>query len=172
MSNHPAHGHPSDDDDADHGSAYSLASIPTEYIIEHGRHFPNRDVQSPFPRGDDVGRENELAMHNLMFHLYDGHLYEAPIQPPRNVLEVRCGKQGLWAKNMADVFPEAQITGIDIFPLDGEGRENLEFVLQYHNVQWILDEILQQFGKFDFIYARHLFASSQDYPDLYKQCLE
>ncbi|KAK5093679.1 hypothetical protein LTR70_005678 [Exophiala xenobiotica] len=152
MSSYAAYGPPSDDDDTDHSSAYSLASLPTEYMIEHGRHFPNRDGLSPFPRGDDVARANELALHNLMFHL--------------------CGKQGLWAKNMADLLPEAQITGIDVFPLDGEGRENLGFVLQSHNDQWILDEILQQFGKFDFVYARHLFASSQDYPEFYKQCLE
>lgn len=173
MSSYGSYVPPDDDDDAtDLSSAFSLASMSADYMIEHGRHFPNRDGSSPFPRGDDQGRANEIALHNLMFQLYDGRLYAAPIQRPRNVLDVRCGKQGLWAKNMADVYPEAQITGTDVFPVDTEGRDNLEFIYQSYNDQWILDEILQQYGKFDFIYARHLFATSQDYPDFYKQCLE
>ena len=156
----------------DWSSAYSLASTSAEYMIEHGRQFPNRDGTSPFPRGDQVAKENELALHNLMLYLFDDRLYNASIEKPRNVLDVRCGTRGLWAKSMADWFSEAQITGIDIFPVDTEGRENLQFLIQSHNDQWILDEILQQFGKFDFIYARHLFASSRNYPELYKQCLE
>ncbi len=172
MSRYGEHSPPLGEDEIDYTSAYSLASTSAEYMIEHGRHFPSRDGSLPFPRGDEVARENEIALHNLMFHLYDNRLYEAPIQQPRNVLDVRCGTQGLWAKNMADGFPDAQVTGIDIFPIDTEGRQNLQFPIQSHNDQWILDEILQQFGKFDFINARHLFASSRDYPNIYRQCLE
>jgi len=172
MSRYREYSPPADEDEMYASSAYSLASISNEYMIEHGRHFLSRDGSSPFPRGDEVARENEIALHNLMFHLYDTRLYEAPIEKPRNVLDVRCGTQGLWAKTMADKFLDAQITGIDIFPLDAEGRQNLQFLMQSHTDQWILDEVLQQFGKFDFIYARHLFASSRDFPDFYRQCLE
>lgn len=172
MSSYGERSPPFDEDEMDFASAYSLASTSNEYMIEHGRHFFSRDSSSPFPRGDQVAKENEIALHNLMFHLYDNRLYEAPIQQPRNVLEVRCGTQGLWAKSMADVFPDAQVTGMDVATPDTEGRENLQFVEQSHNDQWILDDKLQQFGKFDFLYARHLFASSRDYPDFYKQCLE
>lgn len=164
---------PLEEEEVDLSSAYSLASTANDYVLEHGRQFPNfRYGSSPFPRGDELATENELALHNLMLHLYDDRLFVAPIERPRNVLDVRCGQQSLWAKNMADVFPDAQVTGFDIFNIDSEGRQNLHFILQSYNDEWIMDEVHQAHGQLDFIYARSLFASSRNYPEFYRQCLE
>lgn len=99
-------------------------------------------------------------------------LYTAPIEQPKNVLDVRTGMNGLWARNMADMFPDAQITGFDQFVPSTEGRPNLSFILQSYNDTWILDEITQVYGKLDFIYARALFAGSEDYAEFYRQCFE
>ncbi|KAK5069452.1 hypothetical protein LTR64_008133 [Lithohypha guttulata] len=161
------------DEDVDYRSAWSLASTHADLVYEYGRRFPNyRYGSQPFARGDELASRNERVLHLLMLHLYDNKLYTAPIEDLRNVLDVRCGMHGLWARNMADLFPEAQVTGFDQFIPDTEGRENLSFILQSYNDSWILDEITEVHGKLDFVYARGLMAGSQNYPEFYKQCFE
>lgn len=162
-----------EDDEYDMASARSLISTANDLVLEYGRRYPNYAYGSQlFPRGDAMADRNEMALHNLLLHLYDNKLFISDIESPRNILDVRCGTNGLWARNMADAFPEAQVTGLDVFPLRSEGQENLQFIMQNYNDQWILDEVIQAHGKFDFINARALFAGSRDYPAFYAQCFE
>lgn len=162
-----------EEDDDDLATAWSLASTAQDLVQEYGRRFPNyRYGSQPFARGDDLSVQNERAYYDLILHVQEDKLFTSPIANPRNILDVRCDQQGLWAKNMADLYPEAQVTAFDVFVPDAEGRQNLEFILQSYNDIWILDEITHAHGPLDFIYARSLFAGSQDYPHFYKQCLE
>lgn len=162
-----------EDDNEDRSSAWSLKSTANDLLLEHGRRFPAyRPNSSPFPRGDEIAKENEKHLENLMLHLYNDDLYTAPIEQPRNVLDVRCGHLAIWAKNMADRFPDTQVTALDDFTPDAEGRPNLQFLLQNFNDEWILDEITQVYGKLDLIYVKHIFGSSRDYPEFYTQCLK
>lgn len=157
----------------DPSSIYSIASTANDLVLEHGRQFPNyRYMSSPFPRGDRIAEEHETFLHNLLLCTFDSKLYTAPLEHPQNILDVRSGQQGLWVKTVAEIHEDAQITGLDVFTPDAEGRVNAKFILQNFNDDWILDEITQSYGQFDFIYARSLFGSSQNYPHFYKQCLE
>lgn len=161
------------DEHVDLSSVYSIASTAHDLVLEHGRQFPNyRYMSSPFPRGDRIAEEHETLLHALLLRIFDDKLYTAPIEQPRNILDVRSGQHGLWAKTVAELHEDAQVTGFDSFTPDTEGRENLKFILQNFNDEWILDEVTQSYGKLDFIYARSLFGSSQNYPHFYKQCLE
>lgn len=173
MSHNPESSSHTDEEEYDFGSVHSLASTAHDMVEEHGRRYPNyRYGSSPFPRGDHLAEENEYALYNLTYKVYRGKLYLAPIEQPQNVLDVRCGQNGLWAKSMSDTYPDAQITGMDVTTPKTEGRPNLEFCLQSFNDEWILDEVLQIHGKFDFIFAQSLFGSSQDFPTFYKRCFE
>jgi len=173
MSGYPGSSPPLEDEELDISSAYSLASTAEDLVLEHGRRYPNyRYGSSPFPRGDRIAEENEFALYNLLFALFKGRLFLAPVEQPKNILDVRCGQAGLWAKNMADTFPDAQVTAMDLTLPRPESHPNLEFYLQSLNDEWILDEVLQAHGKFDFIFGKSLFGSSQDFPLFYKRCFE
>lgn len=173
MSQYSEIGSRTDEDEYDLSSVRSLASTAHDMVEEHGRRYPNyRYGSSPFPRGDLLAEENEYALYNLTYKIYRGQLFLAPVAQPQNVLDVRCGQNGLWAKSMADMYPDAQITGMDVTTPKTDGQPNLEFCLQNFNDEWILDEVLQAHGKFDFIFAKSLFGSSQDFPAFYKRCFE
>jgi hypothetical protein len=173
MSGGNGNNHSPRDEHIDLSSIYSITSTANDLVLEHGRQFPNyRYMSSPFPRGDRIAEEHETLLHNLLLCIFDNKLYTAPVENPRNILDVRSGQQGLWAKTVAELHEDAQVTGLDVFTPNTEGRENLKFILQNFNDDWILDEITQSYGKLDFIYARTLFGSSQNYPHFYTQCLE
>lgn len=162
------------DDELDQWSASSLASTSKDVIFQYGRRYPNyRDNATHFPRGDELARRNEAALHDLYLCLFDDKLFQSPISPS-NVLDVRAGQLGLWSKNMADIYPSAHVTGTDAqFEPDTEGRENLSFIRHsFAQDIWVLDEITQIYGKFNLIYIRGIFGSQVDFPTFYKECLE
>lgn len=162
------------EEEIDLTSSYSLASTANDLVLEHGRRYPNfRYASSPFPQGDEVAQQHEIALHNAILFMLHDKLFMSPIEQPRNVLDVKCGKLGLWSRNMAETYPDAQVSGMDVTKPNFRDLENCEFVLQsFGDHPWILDEITQAYGKFDLIYGRHLFAGCTDFPLFFQQCFE
>lgn len=46
----------------------------------------------------------------------DGKLHFAPIETPSKVLDIGTGT-GIWAMDLGDEFPEAEVIGTDISPI-------------------------------------------------------
>jgi methylase of polypeptide subunit release factors len=46
----------------------------------------------------------------------EGKLYLAPIEAPSKVLDIGTGT-GIWAMDFGDEFPEAEVIGTDISPI-------------------------------------------------------
>ena len=162
-----------EEDDVDMASAWSVASTANDLVIQYGRRYPSYSYGSQhFPRGDALAIQNERALHLLLLHLYHNKLFTSGLENPKNILDVRAGHEGLWTKNMADAFPEAQVTGMDTLVPPTEGQENLQYILQDYNETWILEEVTRVHGQFDLIYTRSLFAGSKNYTAFYEQCFE
>ena len=51
-----------------------------------------------------------------MLLLCSGYLHLAPLRDPRRILDVGTGT-GIWAIEMAEQYPEAAISGIDLSPV-------------------------------------------------------
>ena len=64
-----------------------------------------------FPKDEKEGSRLDLQHH--LFKLAAGGLSRAPVYQPRSILDVACGT-GIWAREMADKFPSAQVIGFDI----------------------------------------------------------
>ena len=71
---------------------------------------------------DSIELEREDYQYEIIKIVLDGRLYLAPLShesPPRRILDIGTGA-GRWAIEMADEFPQAQIIGTDLSPVQPE----------------------------------------------------
>ncbi|KAG7409018.1 hypothetical protein LZL87_012045 [Fusarium oxysporum] len=147
--------------DTDSDSAYSLSTDVTDteslrssilnYKWVHGRRF--------HAYGDGT------YCHELFRVVLDGKLYEAPIgKNPQNVLDVGCGT-GIWAIDMADLHPSAEVVGVDLSPIQPNFiPPNCRFEVDDINKEWTFPE-----NKFDFIHIRYMTGTVPDWTELLKK---
>ena len=135
----------------------SVASSVYKYRQEHGRTYQNyRDGQYPFP--NDESELDRLDLQHHMFRLLqDEKLFMAPIPAePGNVLDVGTGS-GIWAIEFADMYPSANVLGIDLAPTQPTWvPPNLQFEVCDANDPWVFGR------KFDYIHARHLHMAVEE----------
>lgn len=100
---------------------------------------------------------SRLDFQHYMFRLAFGHDYVAPIQAPRDILDIACGT-GRWARELARRFPLANVVGFDINPEQveislAEGKDTLP-----DNCTFFQGDALRPFqlydASFDFAVAR------------------
>ncbi|KAH8595084.1 hypothetical protein B0O99DRAFT_686947 [Bisporella sp. PMI_857] len=97
----------------------SLTSTATNHTFENGgRHHKFREGAYNFPNDDaEQGRENML--HAMIAYLCQ-QLHLAPIGPKlQNILDLGTGT-GIWAMEMGDQYPSANVLGVDLSPIQPE----------------------------------------------------
>lgn len=70
--------------------------------------------------GIDVTSQREqermdMAYHSLLL-MFDGESFFAPVENPQRILDVGTGT-GIWALDVGDQYPSAQVVGIDLSPI-------------------------------------------------------
>lgn len=92
-------------------------------------------------------------------------LFEAPIVgSPSKVLDVGTGT-GIWAIDMADTYPAAEIVGTDISPIQPTWvPQNCMFHIEDAQLEWTFSP-----ETFDLIHIRALYGSIDDWGKLYQQ---
>jgi ubiquinone/menaquinone biosynthesis C-methylase UbiE len=110
-----------------------------------------------FPKDAIEGDRLDLQHH--LYRLVLGANYRAPIRQPRTILDVACGT-GIWGREMALEFKQAQVTGFDLdrTPLEAS-RARLGPSGQFPaNFRFIEADALKPFPfedeQFDFTHAR------------------
>ena len=96
-------------------------------------------------------------------------MFRAPITAdPHRILDFGTGT-GIWAFDVADMFPGAEVLGTDLSPIQpGWVPPNLKFMVDDVEDEWPFPSN----AKFDFIHGRGMAGSIRDWPRLYSQCLE
>lgn len=147
----------------------SIASDLYKGFMENGRRYQTLRNSEYFSPADEQQFETYEVGHLaalLMNSDKQNPLFCAPINEPKHVLDVGTG-QGAWAVDVADMFPNAIVRGVDLFPPPDSWIPP--------NCIFEVDDVLQQWTwreKFDLIHLRHGIGafSSDEWAFLYKQC--
>ncbi|KAI9734020.1 MAG: hypothetical protein M1834_002677 [Cirrosporium novae-zelandiae] len=108
-----------------------------------------------------------LALQHHMWVLTLNHtLHLSPLSRPLNVLDIGTGT-GNWAIDFAEAYPNAQILGTDLSPIQpARTPSNCSFKVENSELPWSHNI------KFDFIHSRALVAALKDWPGFFRQCFE
>ncbi|KAL3419490.1 mRNA 3'-end-processing protein yth1 [Phlyctema vagabunda] len=147
------------------GDTFSIDSSITAYRIENGRRYHAYKDGTYWAPNDDRQNENLDISHHKYLLLLDGKLLLAPIRKDiKRVLDLGTGT-GIWAIDFADEYPDAEIIGTDLSPIQPEMvPPNCRFEIDDARDEWTYPR-----DYFDLIHIRSLFGSIRDWPALYGQ---
>ncbi|KAJ4268951.1 hypothetical protein NW762_003022 [Fusarium torreyae] len=163
------HDDPDDDDCSARGSAasmtVSLSSSVLNYRKLYGRTYENTESAEYWAPNDEQQNEGLDLVHNALFLVLDDQLFLAPIgEHPKRVLDIGTGT-GIWAIAFGDEYPEAEVIGTDLSPIQPEWvPPNVKFVIEDCLLDWTWP-----LDYFDFIHIRTMYGSIPDWVDLYKK---
>lgn len=138
-----------------------------EYRTLYGRTFhSNRitDTQHWTPNDQRQMLASDISHHCLTL-VHDGALFKAPLGDDlERVLDVGTGT-GIWVMDFADLYPNTQITGTDIAPIQPDrGPPNVHFEINDATLDWMYPD-----NHFDYVHMRYMLGSIVDWPRLLRQ---
>ncbi|POS83988.1 methyltransferase domain-containing protein [Erysiphe pulchra] len=146
----------------------SLSSSVRDYAFENGRRYHRyREGAYNFPN-DDLEQEREDMKHAMMVNLCGHRLHYAPIgNNPQNVLDMGTGT-GIWAIEMGDLYPSANILGVDLSPIQPEWvPPNVVFMVDDIESPW-----LKPRDYYEYIHGRHIVMAIKDWPLLMRRAYD
>ncbi|KAF6219056.1 hypothetical protein HO133_005600 [Letharia lupina] len=145
----------------------SMTSSIERYPVENGRRYHAfKDGNYVLP--NDESELDRLDLTHQMLRITMGNkLHFAPIgEKPEKMLDIGTGT-GIWAIEMGDDYPSAEIIGTDLSPTQPSWvPANVKFEIDDAEEPWTFQE------KFDFVHVRYLVAAIADWPKLMRQALE
>ncbi|CAH0046699.1 unnamed protein product [Clonostachys solani] len=153
--------------DRESSASTSVTSSIRDYEFENSRRYHKfQEGRYQFPN-DEPEQEREDMKHAMVVHLCDGKLHFAPLDNPQNILDIGTGT-GIWAIDMGDEFPEAEILGIDLSPIQTPWvPPNVRFMVDDAEAEWV-----QAPNSLDYIHIRNMTAAIRDWPALLSRAYE
>ncbi|EFQ32026.1 methyltransferase domain-containing protein [Colletotrichum graminicola M1.001] len=135
----------------DRTDSTSLNSSVFEHSFRNGRRYHKfRHGRYPIPN-DETEQNREDMLHTMMLEVTDGRLYFAPIgDNPQKIIDLGTGT-GIWAIEMGDLFPSAEIHGLDLSPIQP--------IWVPPNVKFLVDDVEDTWlngSDFDFVHLRNM----------------
>jgi len=145
----------------------SLSSSITSYRSENGRRY-HAYKEGQYWGPNDEQQSNQLEIvHFAYLKLFDNKLFFAPLQDPKNVLDIGTGT-GVWAIDFADEYPDAQVIGTDLSPIQPTSvPPNCSFEIDDATDEWLFKK-----DSFHYIHVRGLYGCIADWPAFYKQAYD
>ncbi|KAF9872330.1 polyketide synthase [Colletotrichum karsti] len=135
----------------DQTDSTSVTSSVYEHSFQNGRRYHKfRHGRYPIPN-DETEQNREDMLHAMMLEVTDGKLFFAPISDnPNKIIDLGTGT-GIWAIEMGDRYPSAEITGLDLSPIQPQWVPS--------NVRFLVDDVEDTWlngNDFDFVHLRNM----------------
>lgn len=146
----------------------SITSSVTDYRFEHGRRYHAfGDGQYHLPNDEQEMDRLELQ-HRIWSAMFNKRLFLAPLPArPEQVLDVGCGT-GAWAIEFADAFPDTQVIGTDLSPIQPHSvPPNVSFLVDDATQEWAFGP-----GRFDYVHTRAITMGIRDWDAFVRQAWE
>jgi ubiquinone/menaquinone biosynthesis C-methylase UbiE len=143
----------------------SIASEIRKGVEENGRTYPayGRNVYGiPI---DELEQDRNDLQHCKFSLILNDKLHLAPIiATPSKILDLGTGS-GIWAIDMADIYPSAHVIGVDIAAVQPSWvPANCQFEIEDVENDWLYAS-----NSFDFIHAREFLLAIRDWDRLIEQ---
>ncbi|KAL8920700.1 MAG: hypothetical protein Q9172_004384 [Xanthocarpia lactea] len=158
-----------DENSFDEGSyTTSIASSITDYKYEHGRRYHAYQEGRYVLPNDEVEQNRMDLQYHAMRLAFGNKPFFAPVDKDlKRVLDVGTGT-GIWVEDVADFYPEAEVYGIDLSPIQPRWSAP--------KVKYQVDDVEQPWtyppSHFDLIHTRIMLGSLRDWPFFFTQCLK
>ncbi|KAL7276587.1 hypothetical protein RUND412_000429 [Rhizina undulata] len=171
----PVFANDTDYDPSDYASGFesdttSLISAVKNHTYENGRRYHGYKEGKYMIPNDEAEQDRMDLFHHCMLLAYRGELFGASVGKdwnPQKVLDLGTGS-GIWAIDFADQFPEAQVIGVDLSPIQPQWvPPNLTFEVDDIEEPWSWAD-----NSFDFIHIRHMAGHIVNWPRLYRQAFK
>ena len=121
-----------------------------------------RTVGLPYALPRDMEEINRLDFQHYMLRFALRGLYAVPLQQPGSILDVGTGT-GRWAMDIAQLFPRANVCGVDVNPPPADEQALSGVDVRPANYTFVPGNVLEGLpfsdGQFDFAHMRLLFTA-------------
>ncbi len=144
---------------------------PSAVVVEPGHdrsffRFGGRQhlAETPYPLPKDLTEINRLDFQHYLLRTGFGGNFAAPIGQPKSILDIGCGS-GRWAMELAAMFPEANVIGLDLVPPPADDTHTLGNGLDRRPENYaftpgnVLEGLPFPDASFDFVHQRLLITA-------------
>jgi len=161
--------------DSDYGSVSDYESLRSDttsvtssifdYVFENGHTYHAYKAGQYLLPNDEKEQDRLDLQHHIFRLILGGDISRTKLKEPHRIIDIGTGT-GIWALDAGDLYPEAEVIGVDLSPIQPNWTAP--------NVKFEIDDITQPWtwesNSMDFIHVRTMGGSIKDWPGFLQEC--